>query len=56
MAKLRQKISGSMRTLTGAEHFAALRSYIATTVKHDLGTLDALTMLTTGNPWLPETT
>ena len=56
MAKLRQKISGSMRTLTGAEHFAALRSYIATTVKHDLGTLDALTMLTTDNPWLPETT
>jgi len=56
MAKLRQKISGGMRTLTGAEHFAALRSYIATTVKHDLGTLDALTMLTVGNPWLPETT
>lgn len=56
MAKLRQKISGGMRTLTGARHFAALRSYIATTVKHDLGTLDALTMLTTGNPWLPKTT
>ncbi len=56
MAKLRQKISGGMRTLTGAEHFAALRSYIATTLKHDLRTLDALTMLTTGNPWLPETT
>jgi len=56
MAKLRQKISGGMRTLTGAEHFAALRSYIATTLKHHLGTLDALTMLTTGNPWLPKTT
>ncbi len=46
MAKLRQKISGGMRTLTGAEHFAALRSYIATTAKHDLGALRALTMLT----------
>jgi len=56
MAKLRQKISGGMRTLTGAEHFSALRSYIATTVKHDLGTLDALTMFSTGNPWMPETT
>lgn len=33
MAKLRQKISGGMRTLTGAEQFAALRSYIATTAK-----------------------
>ncbi len=56
MAKLRQKISAGMRTLTGAEQFAALRSYIATTLKHDLRTLDALTMLTTPNPWLPETT
>jgi len=56
MAKLRQKISGGMRTLTGAQHFAALRSYIATTHKHGLGALDALTMLTTGNTWLPGTT
>ena len=55
MAKLRQKLSGGMRTLTGAEHFAALRSHIATTLKHGLGTPDSLTMLTTGNPWLPET-
>lgn len=56
MAKLRQKISGGMRTLTGAQHFAALRSYIATTHQHGLGALDALTMLTTGNTWLPGTT
>ncbi|MDP9791940.1 hypothetical protein J2S43_000452 [Catenuloplanes nepalensis] len=27
MVKIRQKISGSMRTLTGAEHFCHLRSY-----------------------------
>ena len=56
MPKLRQKISGGMRTLTGAEHFTALRSYIATTGKHGIDTLDALTKLTTGNPWMPETT
>jgi transposase len=56
MPKLRQKVSGGMRTLTGAEHFAALRSYIATTGKHGIDTLDALTKLTTGNPWIPETT
>src|SRR5680860_1191935 len=31
MAKLRQKVSGGMRTLTGAQHFAILRSYISTT-------------------------
>lgn len=56
MPKLRQKVSGGMRTLTGAEHFAALRSYIATTGKHGIDTLDALTRLTTRNPWIPETT
>ncbi len=56
MAKLRQKISGGMRTLTGAQHFAALRSYLATTAKHGIDGLDALTQLTTGNPWHPQTT
>ena len=55
MAKLRQKVSGGMRTLTGAEHFAALRSYIATTAKHGIDGLDALTRLATGEPWLPAT-
>jgi len=56
MAKLRQKISGGMRALTGAQHFVALRSYLATTAKHGIDGLDALTMLTTGNPWTPRTT
>ena len=56
MAKLRQKISGGMRTLTGAQHFAALRSYLATTAKHGVNGLDALIQLTTGNPWQPQTT
>lgn len=56
MAKLRQKVSGGMRTLTGAEQFAALRSYIATTAKNGIDGLDALTRLATGDPWLPSTT
>ena len=56
MAKLRQKVSGAMRTLTGAEQFAALRSYLATTAKHNIDGLDALTRLTTGNPWQPQAT
>jgi len=55
MPKLRQKVSGGMRTLTGAEHFAALRSYIDTTRKHGIDTIDALTRLTTGIPWIRET-
>jgi transposase len=33
MAKIRQKVSGCMRTLTGLAEFAALRSYTATTAK-----------------------
>jgi len=56
MAKLRQKVSGGMRTLTGAQHFAALRSYLATTAKHGIDGLEALIQLTTRNPWLPEST
>jgi transposase len=56
MAKVRQKISGGMRTMTGAQHFATIRSYTATAHKHGLALLDALTRLTTGKPWLPQTT
>jgi transposase len=56
MAKLRQKVSGCLRTMTGAQHFAAIRSYTATATKHDLGMFDALHQLVNGNPWLPQTT
>lgn len=55
MVKLRQKISGCMRTLTGARHFVKIRSYLATAGKHDIGILDALTRLAQGQPWLPAT-
>ena len=54
MVKVRQKISGCMRTLSGAEQFCALRSYLATAAKHAINQLDALTRLAAGNPWLPE--
>ena len=53
MVKLRQKISGCMRTFVGAQQFCAIRSYLATATKHGLNTLDALTQLTAGRPWLP---
>jgi hypothetical protein len=55
MPKLRIKVSGSMRTLTGAEHFAAIRSYTATATRNGLGMLDALIQAATGNPWIPIT-
>jgi hypothetical protein len=44
-----------MRTLTGAEHFAAIRSYTATAAKQGLDTLDVLIQALTGNPWTPAT-
>ena len=55
MPKLRVKVSGSMRTLTGAEHFAAIRSYIATAARQGIDTLDALIQAATGSPWTPAT-
>jgi hypothetical protein len=56
MVKLRQKISGTMRTTTEAQHFASIHSYTATTRKHQIPLLDALTQLATGKPWLPQST
>ena len=41
MIKLRQKVSGCLRTLIGAEH--------------GIHFFEALTMLAEGRPWLPET-
>jgi transposase len=53
MIKLRQKISGCMRTLTGTRQFCAIRSYLSTAAKHGIGFFDALVMLTENRPWIP---
>ena len=55
MIKLRQKVSGCLRTLTGAQQFCSIRSYLATAVKHGIHFFEALTTLAEGRPWLPET-
>ena len=55
MIKLRQKVSGCLRTLTGARQFCAIRSYLSTAAKHGLSFFDALVMLTEGQPWMPAT-
>ena len=53
MIKLRQKISGCLRTLTGAKQFCAIRSYLSTAAKHGRQFFDTLIMLAEGRPWMP---
>lgn len=55
MVKIRQKISGCLRTTAGAEAFCALRSYLSTARKQDHNALDVLRQLTDGQPWIPRT-
>jgi transposase len=53
MIKLRQKVSGCLRTLTGAKQFCAIRSYLSTAAKHGRTFFDTLVMLAKGQPWMP---
>lgn len=53
MVKIRQKVSGSLRTLDGAQQFALIRSYLDTATAHGRNILNALTELAAGRPWLP---
>jgi transposase len=53
MAKLKQKVSGCLRTTAGGRQFCAIRSYLSTAAKHGLSLFDALVMLTKGEPWMP---
>ena len=53
MVKLRQKVSGGLRSLTGAKQFCTIRSYLSTAAKHGRTGFDALVMLAEGQPWLP---
>jgi transposase len=55
MSKLRIKVSGCMRSMTGAETFCAIRSYLATAARHGIPGLDALTRAFQGDPWIPDT-
>jgi hypothetical protein len=55
MSKLRIKISGCMRSMTGAEEFCAIRSYLAAAARHGISALDALTRAFQASPWIPGT-
>jgi transposase len=53
MPKLRVKVSGSLRSLRGAQDFAAIRSYIATATRTGQNMLDVLVRAAAGTPWIP---
>ena len=53
MASCRIKVSGCMRSMTGAEIFCAIRSYLATAARHGIGMPGALTRAAAGTPWIP---
>lgn len=53
MIKVKQNISGSFRTLRGAESFLAIRSYISTVRKNGLPIFPAIVSALTGCPFIP---
>jgi transposase len=53
MMKLKQKISGTFRSLEGAQMFCRIRGYISTLRKQGINILDALKQVFLGNPVFP---
>lgn len=53
MIKVKQKISGTFRTRTGAETFCAIRSYISTVRKQKKGIIQALYDAFQDKPFMP---
>ena len=53
MMKLRQKISGTFRSLDALKTFCRIRSYVSTARKNGLNVLDALRRVFDGNPFIP---
>jgi transposase len=50
MPKLRVKVSGCLRSLGGAQDFAAIRSYIATAARAGQNMFDVLVQAAAGTP------
>ncbi len=56
MTKIHAKVSNCFQSFEGAKAFAAVRSYLATAAKHDVGPLDVLVQLFRGEAWMPPLT
>ncbi|MDA8188225.1 MAG: IS66 family transposase [Dehalococcoidales bacterium] len=55
MMKVREKISGCFRTVSGAERFCRIRGYISTMRKQGISVADALRQVISGTPIVPAT-
>jgi len=53
MVKLKQKVSGTMRTIEGAEVFCNIRGYISTVRKNSLSVIDAIQDAFNRKPFIP---
>lgn len=53
MMKVQQKISGTFRSKTGAEHFCRIRGYISTVRKNSINVMDSVFSAVKGKPLLP---
>jgi len=53
MIKVKQKVSGTLRTADGAKQFCTIRGYIATARKQGQPVLDVLEAAYRGEPWMP---
>ncbi len=53
MMKVRQKISGTFRTVDALVDFCRIRGYVSTARKNGLNALDALRRVFAGDPFVP---
>ena len=53
MMKLRQKISGTFRSIDALVDFCRIRGYVSTARKNGLPAMDALRRVFLGNPFVP---